>query len=262
MLELLKIEWYKVKNYRAFWIFTILYFVSIPAINYIGFYVYQLTSQNIPASEVIMQSPFSFPKVWATVGFMSSWLLYFPGILFIMMFTNEFNFKTHRQNIIDGWERKQFINVKFAFAIIFALVSTVISAITALVIGFVSKTGNFSFIAFYNVAYIFLQTLSYIFFAMFLAVIMRRNGAAIAVFFLYGLIFESLISNLLNLRLKMSPAGYLLPLQVSDTLLPFPFAKQVLYKGVPNDWVLLFVAVGYLFLYYFFTRRKFDREDL
>lgn len=262
MIELLRIEWYKVKGYRAFWIFTILYLASIAGINYIGFYLHQLTAQNAPVTEVIMQSPFSFPRVWATAGFMSSWLLYFPGILFIMMLTNEFNFKTHRQNIIDGWERKEFINVKFVFAIIFSLLATVFSASTALIIGLVSKNSVFTFDSFYHVGYIFIQTLSYITFAMFLAVLMRRSGAAIAVFFLYGLIFESLISNFLNLRLNLSPIGYFLPLQVTDTLLPFPFAKQVLYQGAPDDWVLLVASGVYLFLYYFFTRRKFERDDL
>lgn len=262
MIQLLKIEWLKVKSYRAFWVFTVLYLVSIVGINYIGFYLNDLTRQNVPVSDVLIGTPFSFPQVWATVGFMSSWLLYFPGILFIMLFTNEFNFKTHRQNIIDGWERRDFVNVKFVFAFLFSLVATLFNILVALVLGLVAKNSTFSFDGFYNTGLIFIQTFSYISFAMFLAIVLRRSGVAIAVFFLYGLIFEWLITALLNFRLELSPIGYFLPLQVTDTFLPLPFGKKILYKGAPENWILVVASLVYLTLYYFFALRKFERDDL
>ena len=193
MLQLLKIEWLKVKNYKAFWIFSILYFFSILGINYTGYYVNELTVQNMPMSQMMIGSPFAFPKVWATVGYMSSWLLYFPGILFIMLLTNEFNFKTHRQNIIDGWTRTEFISVKFLFALIFSVAATLFNFLVALLFGSLTTGSHFSFEGMENVGYIFIQTFAYISFAMFLAILFRKSGAAIAVFFLYGLIFEFLI---------------------------------------------------------------------
>src|SRR5215216_6037575 len=141
MVHLLKIEWLKVKNYKTFWIFTVLYFVSILGINYTGYYINELAITSMPGSSAILGSPYGFPKVWQTVGWMSSWLLYFPGILFIMLLTNEFNFKTHRQNIIDGWSRFQFITVKVIFALLFSLVATLFNFIVALLFGFLS-TGS------------------------------------------------------------------------------------------------------------------------
>lgn len=252
----------KVKHYKAFWIFSVLYVVSIIGINYIGFYLNELTQKNVPVTEMLIGSPFAFPKVWGSVGFMSSWLLYFPGILFIMLLTNEFNFKTHRQNIIDGWERKDFVNVKFIFAFLFSLAATLINALTALILGLVATHSILSFENVYNVGYIFIQTFSYISFAMFLGIILRRSGAAIAVFFLYGLIFEWLITGLVNFKFNLAPIGYFLPLQVTDTLLPLPFGKGVLYKGAPEAWTLLIAAAVYLSAYYYFARRKFLKEDL
>src|SRR5690349_21236215 len=105
MLHLLKIEWLKIKNYRAFWVFSIFYLVSIFLINYIAWSVYQRAISEQPLSEAILGQPYAFPTVWRTVGWMSSWLLYFPGMIVIMLMVNEFNFKTHRQNIIDGLSR-------------------------------------------------------------------------------------------------------------------------------------------------------------
>ena len=161
---------------------------------------------------------------------MSSWLLYFPGILFIMLLTNEFNFKTHRQNIIDGWTRKEFVTVKFVFAILFSAVATLFNFLVALLFGLITTGSHFSFAGMENIGYIFIQTVAYITFAMFLAVLFRRSGAAIAVFFLYGLIFELLITMLINYKLNLSPIGYFLPLQVTDVMLPIPFGNKFIYN--------------------------------
>lgn len=262
MVHLLKIEWLKVKNYKAFWIFTILYAFAIVGINYTGLYINELATQNIPMGGALLGSPYSFPKVWETVGYMSSWLLYFPGILFIMMLTNEFNFKTHRQNIIDGWTRWQFITVKFVFAILFSLVATLFISLVAFLIGLSSTGSVFSFSGMENIGYIFIQTVAYITFAMFLAILFRRSGAAIAVFFLYGLIFEWIISVVVNFKLGLSPIGYFLPLQVTDVMLPIPFGGKVIYKDAPELWIMVLASLIYIAAYYFFAIRKFTKEDL
>ncbi|HEY8657985.1 MAG TPA: ABC transporter permease [Hanamia sp.] len=262
MKHLLKIEWLKVKNYKAFWVFSILYSFSILGINYTGYYINELTVQNMPASQMILGSPYAFPKVWQTVGFMSSWLLYFPGILFIMLLTNEFNFKTHRQNIIDGWTRQQFVTVKFVFAILFSVVATFFNFLVALLFGFITTGSHFSFQGFENVGYIFIQTIAYITFAMFLAVLFRKSGAAIAVFFLYGLIFEWLITVIINFKLELTPVGYFLPLQVTDVMLPIPFGNKVIYKDAPDVWILVIASLIYICGYYFFALKKFTKEDL
>lgn len=262
MVRLLKIEWLKVKDYKAFWVFTILYAFAILGINYAGYYINELRIQNLPQTGLLVGSPYAFPKVWQTVGWMSSWLLYFPGILFIMLLTNEFNFKTHRQNIIDGWTRSEFISVKFAFAVLFSLAATIFNFLVALLFGMITTGSSFSFHGMENIAYIFIQTVAYISFAMFLGILFRRSGAAVAVFFLYGLIFEWLLTVLINFKFDLSPLGYFLPLQVTDVMLPIPFGNQVIYKGAPDEYILVGVSLLYIGVYYFFAMVKFTREDL
>lgn len=262
MLHLLKIEWLKVKNYKAFWIFSILYSFAILGINYTGYYVNELALQSLPQSQLLLGTPYAFPKVWQTVGWMSSWLLYFPGILFIMLLTNEFNFKTHRQNIIDGWTRAQFVSVKFVFAILFAIVATFFNFLVCLLFGSLTTGSVFSFQGIENVGYIFIQTVAYITFAMFLGVLFRRNGAAIAVFFIYGLIFEYLITLLINYKMDLSPIGYFLPLQVTDVMLPIPFGNTIIYKGAPPTYALVVASLAYICGYFFFAMKKFKTDDL
>ncbi|GAA4731332.1 ABC transporter permease [Flavisolibacter ginsenosidimutans] len=261
MLHLLKIEWLKIKNYRAFWVFGVLYLVSIFLINYIAWKAHQRTVEAMPASEQILGNPFAFPKVWQTVGWMSSWLLYFPGMIIIMLMVNEFNFKTHRQNIIDGLSRQQFIGVKILLCVIMAVLITIINVITGFVFGSMSQ-GSFSWEGFENIGYVFLQAIAYIFFALMLAVLFRRSGLAIIVFILYGLIFEWLATALMTFNFHMAPYGYFFPLQVTDVMLPIPFGKKVFYPDTPAIGVLIAALAVYLFAYVFFTRRKFVTDDL
>lgn len=262
MMHLLKIEWLKVKNYKAFWVFVILYAFAIVGVNYIGYYINELAAQSSPATEMILGTPYAFPKVWQTVGFMCSWLLYFPGILFIILFSNEFSFKTHRQNIIDGWTRIEFITVKYVMAIIFSLIATLFIGLVALLFGLVSTGSQFSVSGMEYLIYIFIQTTSYITFAMLLAVVFRRSGVAIAVFFLYGLILEFILSVLINLKLEWSPIGHLLPLQITDVLIPTPFGTDVIYKDAPPVWILITGSIFYIFVFYTLAIRKFNKDDL
>jgi ABC-2 type transport system permease protein len=260
MMNNLRTEWLKIKNYKAFWIFLGLYVISIVAINYIAFEIYHQTLRQEPMAASLIKDPYAFPNVWQTVGWMGSWLLYFPGIIIILLTSNEFTFKTHRQNIIDGWSRKEFVHTKLIFAIILSIVVTISSAFTALIFGAASK-GSFSTDGISNIFFVFLQSLSYISLALLLAVLFRRSGVALIVFFLYGLIFESIIYGVIN-RYVHNQAGYFLPLQGTDVLIPMPFGNEIIYRYAPEPAYLIASSLVYLALYYFFLVRKFERDDL
>lgn len=261
MLHLLKIEWLKVKNYKAFWVFCILYLTSIFLVNYIAWTIQQRAFESAPAAEQLFGNSYAFPKVWQTVGWLSSWLLYFPGMIIIMLMTNEFNFKTHRQNVIDGLSRQQFIGVKITMCVLLAVIITLLNFITAVIFGNLTQ-GSFTTDGMEHMAFVFLQSVAYIFFALLLAVLFRRSGLAIIIFILYGLIFEWLITATLTFQLKVTPFSYFLPLQTSDVLIPFPFGKDVVYPDTPSVTILVAVIAVYIGLYLFFTRKKFVTDDL
>ena len=124
MLQLLKLEWLKVKNYRAFWIFLGLYIVGLFSINWIAYqFPGKVKKNNVPLNIF----PYDFPAVYQTIAWVSSWLLYFPGILMILVITNEYNYKTHRQNIIDGLTRQQFVAAKILFGLAIAVLKVKLS---------------------------------------------------------------------------------------------------------------------------------------
>jgi len=260
MLRLLKIEWLKVKNYRAFWIFLILYIGALVGINYFAYYLQGQLKTQVP----IELFPYNFPKVYQTIAWISSWLLYFPGMIMILVISNEYSFKTHRQNVIDGLERRQFIVSKIMFAVILAITLTICCFVIALVFGAIFS-GSTSFDGIEYIGYAFLQALCYLFFAMILAVLLRRSGLAMAVFFLYGLVFEQVIGAGLIDKLIFGGNHYVwyyMPLEASDVLVPMTFGNKIFYADAPSQSVLLVVCLVYILLYCFFAWRKFETDDL
>src|SRR4030095_5563340 len=105
MNSLIKTEWLKIKGYRAFWWMTGIVALSYPGMNYIIYsqgYKKQLDDETMGPILRMIGNPFAFPEVWHTVAYISSWFIFIPSIVVIMFITNEYTYKTHRQNIIDG----------------------------------------------------------------------------------------------------------------------------------------------------------------
>ena len=258
MVNLLKLEWLKVKNYRAFWIFLGLYIIALFSINWIAYQFQGEVKKNTPFTIF----PYDFPAVYQTIAWVSSWLLYFPGMLMILVITNEYNYKTHRQNIIDGLTRQQFVAAKILFGLAIAVLTTLSCFLIALYFGG-DYSGSVSFNGIKYIGYSFIQTLCYLFLAMILAVLMRRSGLAMAVFFLYGLVFEQLLGGLLDYKiLNTGTTRFYFPLEASDVMIPVTFGSDVIYKNAPSQTVLLIVCLVYISLFVFLSFRKFQTDDL
>lgn len=260
MLHLLKIEWLKVKNYRTFWILSSLFIISIFGVNYIGYQVQERAQESEFGQ--LLGGPFDFPEVWHSVAYLSGFLLFIPGLLMIISLTNEFSYKTHRQNIIDGLSRQQFIGVKMMLAVIVAFVSTLIVFLVGLLIGTMSGATSVAFDNFQYIGYFFIETLSYTSVALLFGLLFRRSGIAIGVFFLYMLILEEMLAGLL--KRYVGQIGYFLPLESNDVLVPLPFGKQITSKFFDRpETVYLLIAAGlYLVAYFIFSKHKFETADL
>jgi ABC-2 type transport system permease protein len=273
MIELLKIEWLKIKNYTAFKVMSLFFIIGVFALNYIVFIVNKNIVKNVPGAGLVSFSPYNFDTTWQSTSYATGFILLLPSLLLLMLFTNEYTFKTQRQNIIDGLSRQQFISVKIMMAVIFALAATLITMISALIFGFGSGTA-FSLNGISFVGYFFLKAVSYNLIAILFSVLVKRTGFAIGIFFIY-LGSENIISQLLNvLSMKMKQdsgtdlgnIGDYLPMNAADALLEFPDnpIKTMSKAIMPSDytWLVFALAMVYLALFYFWSRRKFINADL
>jgi ABC-2 type transport system permease protein len=273
MINLLKIEWLKIKNYTAFIVMTIFFIVGVFALNYIVFIVNKNIVKNVPGAGLVSFSPYDFANTWQSTSYATGFILLLPALLLLMLFTNEYTFKTHRQNIIDGLSRQQFISVKIVMALIFAAAATLLVIISALIFGFASGT-SFSLNGILFVGYFFLKAFSYNLIAILFSVLVKRTGFAIGIFFIY-LGSENIVSQLLNvlsMKLKrengtdLGNIGDYLPMNAADGLLEFPDnpIKTMSKAIMPSDytWLVFALAMAYLIIFYLWSRRKFINADL
>ncbi len=274
MIELLKIEWLKLKKYTAFKVIAICFILGVFATNYIVYIVNKNIVSNVPVGGLVSFAPYNFDNTWQTTAYATGFILLLPAMLLAILLTNEYGYKTHRQNIIDGLSRNQFINVKLMMALLFAIASTVLVIITALLFGAISGT-SFSLNGIAHVGYFFLKALSYNLVAVLISVLVKRTGFAIGLFFIY-LGAENIVSQILTgLSIKMKSEGSsidlgnlgdYLPMNASDGLLAFPdnAIKSMGKMIMPTDytWLVFSLSIAYLVLFYVWSRRKFINADL
>jgi ABC-2 type transport system permease protein len=265
MRHLLKIEWLKLKNYRTFWILFILYMVAIIGANFL---VYQINNQaRADPSNLGKMIPtlYSFPKTWNMVTFVSTFLFLFPGLLLINHSCNEFNYKTSRQNIIDGISRKDYISVKLFLPVILSFLATIMVFLTGILLGYMAS-GSFDDFG-SNLKYIFyffLQTLVYCIIAVFIAHWVRRSGLALGIYFAYSLILENIIEGLIYWALRGTGNGkfsHVLPLGSSDSLIRTPEIGDMLSNNL-SDATLIILSFGYAILFSWLSYRRFLKRDI
>jgi ABC-2 type transport system permease protein len=225
MTSLLKTEWLKLKKYWAFWLMTGIVALTYPGINYMMYkeaYKNNLNDKRMGPILRMIPNPFTFPDVWHTVSFISSFFLFLPAIVVIMFITNEYSYKTHRQNVIDGWSRNQFLLAKMIDVFIVSVVVTVLYAIVAFILGNVNR-GTTEVNVLNNTRYIglfFLLNFSQLSIAFLIAFLVRKAFIALGLFVFYFFPLEPLLVALA--REKASDAGRYLPLEISDRMIPIP----------------------------------------
>jgi ABC-2 type transport system permease protein len=268
MFSLLRVEWLKIKGYRTFWILLAMTILAIPGLNYL---IYSVLKNKFPKSngKSFVGSPFAFPDAWQTVSWNSTLLFIVPAILIITLTTNEFTFKTHRQNIIDGWSRQQFIAVKLFELLLLSIACTLVVFLTAIIFGTVANRlppgvsiwQDVRFVFFY-----FVQVLSYSTIAFLMTLLIKRAGLSIAAFLIY-MLAENIVVGIVHNIYKLDFVNYL-PEEVTDTLIPQPYLHKLLEK--PDQvvqWehhipIYLVVALVYLILYCVVCGRRFTTSDL
>ncbi|MBC9913560.1 ABC transporter permease [Chitinophaga varians] len=261
MKQLLYTEWLKVKNYRTFWIMLLVAVIMIPAGNYVPANV--MSSRELDqAAKMLGQSPFGFPVVWQTVANISSYMTALYGLMLIILVTNEYTFRTNRQNIIDGWERRQFVYAKLIWVLVLSTVAFLVAVLTATVLGFVYGSNTFSLEGFSYLWYYWLQLVLELSLALLLAVLMKRAGFAMAIFLGYIMMLEQTL--VLLLKKYLGPVGGLLPLQTGDELLPFPLVGKMVAANSDryDDSVYLLFLVAYIVLGIYLVFRKVLKSDL
>jgi ABC-type transport system involved in multi-copper enzyme maturation permease subunit len=271
MLHLLRTEWLKIKNYPGFWWIMLVTVLSFPGINGMVYFIYKQETQNEKVAakmlKMLIGNPFEFPEVFRTVAFTSSLFVVIPAILIIMLITNEYTYKTNRQNVIDGWSRNEFIIAKFLNVVIVSLIVIALYVLVTFTIGFIT-TDSVVADRFGLVHYIFyysLQVFQQLSFAFLLGLLIKRAFIALGTFIFYKVIAENILSGLLLRYAK--GAGRFLPTESSDGLTPIPAFIGKLNPEQYNKTLSMLnqqvlITAAYLVLFWVLVFWIYKKRDL
>ena len=266
MLSLFKIEWLKIKTYRTFWVLFLGFLVFYPVAFYFSASKYmERFGESASLQEKVLKSmldaPFIFPRVWLAASWMGGLFFIMIGMLFILLITNEVQYRTHRQNIIDGWSRMDFLKAKLSLLIFFVLVSTIMVFLMGLLVGSVYSSSMSGMTdGLYYVGYFMLMATLYLMLAFFVAMLVKRTGLSIIIYFAIVCIVDNVLW--LIFTLKGSQLGYFMPLEAVDSLVPNPFKPKVMERRTVADYALIIAAFSYISIYAYVIINYFRKADL
>lgn len=271
LINLLQLEWKKLKHNDTIKVLLIFYLALLPSLFLVG--------KSIPFPDELGSSStfYMFPKVWNYLGYVGNWLnWFFLGFFAILIITNEFSYKTLRQNIINGVSRQDFyiskiatlLFVSLAVSLYFFLVGGAFGLTHTETIYLTKATENL-----YIVPQFFLNAFSYMVFALFLAVILRRTGAALVAYVGYVMFLEPILRWWIHanaMRKSVNNTMHYYPMNATEDLLPLPVPSPdfATNNDMPNLEVFLSsteaitVTLIFVSLFIAFSYYKIMRSDL
>jgi hypothetical protein len=228
MMNLLRTEWLKIKKYIAFWLVIVITALSYPGVSWIFRQGYKDLGRRKDGGaqvlKMLLGDPFSLPGAWHTLAYSSSIFVFIPAVVIIMFISNEYSYKTHRQNIIDGWSRDQFMLAKMLNVMVVSLMVTLLYTVVTLIIGLTNGPNanpNLNkWSQSYYIGLFALQTFSQLSIAFLIGFLVKKAFLSLGIFLFYFLILENVLVGL-GTYYKISGYKYL-PIEISDRMIPPP----------------------------------------
>ena len=265
MIRLLKIEFKKVANNKVFWILLGLYALILGTIFFSiqtvinEFMVDAGKKAPIPVSKI---SLYEFPAIWQNLTYLAGYFKMILAIIIIIFITNEFSYRTIRQNIITGLSRWDFLVSKLLMVAVISIAATLFLFIIGLILG-LTNTPEVKFsMMFENLVFVFtyfLELFAFMNFALLLGILAKRSGFTIGILFLYFYIIEKYI----NYKLPDN-WGDFLPLRAVGKLIDIPNTSLMkifglnfrAYVALQDVIVVVLYSVLFIFLMHLILKKR------
>lgn len=241
MFRLLTIEFHKLKYNKASKVLSLIYFGLLTSIALIASIKFEFGNFKLHLADAGI---FNFPYIWHFNTFIAAILKFFLLLVIVSMMSNEYSYKTLKQNLIDGLSKKEFILSKFYTVIAFALISTLFVFVVSLLLGLVYSDFNEFSIIISDLDYLlafFVKLVSFFSFGLFLGVLVKRSAFAVGAMFVW-LIIESMFKGYLywqfqsaeNTGEKVDAIMQFLPLEAMSNLIKEPFSRLGAVRSAAN----------------------------
>ncbi len=235
MKRLIELEILKLRTNSTFRIFILLYFAIVLGLTLISYIKIELGPLKFDFGN---EGAFNFPLTWQFNTYVASYLKLFLAIILVTNIVNEFDFRTLKQNLIDGLSKQEFMYSKILTMVLLSLISTILVLIIALILGLKyseDHTLKVLFAEIYFIPVYFLSMVSFFSLMMFLAVAIRKSAFAFGVLFIWTII-ESIFRGVWKTKMgkeAFNPGDYL-PLQSIGNLIHEPFTRLQSVKSITN----------------------------
>ncbi|MCW9038543.1 MULTISPECIES: ABC transporter permease [Altibacter] len=278
MLRLLNIELQKLRYNRAARVISIVYFVLITFIALIASIEFNFGSFNFRVAD---QGIFNFPFIWHFNSYMGALLKIFLAIVIVSMMSNEYSYRTLKQNLIDGLSKKEFVISKFLTVLLFAVISTIFLFIVSFILGMSFSDYKEIGIIFSDFEYIlayFIKLVAFFSFCLFLGVLVKRSAFALG-FLIIWYIIEKIIYGVLEWRLfrdsdVADTVMQFFPLEAMSNLIIEPFSRlgavqsaasqlgDAFTKSYDVSPIAIAIALAWTFLFIYWSFLILKRRDL
>ena len=281
MFRLLSIEFHKLKYNRASKVLSIIYFGLLTSIALIAAIKFEFGSFKLHLADAGI---FNFPYIWHFNTYVAAILKFFLLLVIVSMMSNEYSYKTLKQNLIDGLSKKEFILSKFYTVIAFSLISTVFVFVVSLILGLVYSDYNEFSIIFSDLEYLlafFIKLLGFFSFGLFLGILIKRSAFAVAGMLVW-LIGESIFKGYLYWSFKnaekvsesVDSIMQFLPLEAMTNLIKEPFFRLGAVRSAANtmgeaftksydvEFLTILIVLFWTFIFIFSSYKLLEKRDL
>lgn len=249
MIRLLQIEFMKLWPYRSFRVLFIIYILLQLGFLMTGRSVVQVDGTDMNSVFNVL----AFPNIWNYYLYFAGIFNIILGILVIFITTNEYAYKTIRQNVIDGLSRSEVVAGKILLIFSFAIFSTIMVFAGAVIAGLQYSDGATLTDAFERSSLIFayfVQCICLLALAFLFGTLFKRSGVATLIF----LVFIFPLDVIINQALLRDCCNDYLP--VSNMFVKLIQSPYVLIRSMGEDAqsspAVLPIAVGIVYALVFF----------
>ena len=267
MLHLLKIDLKKLTSYRTFWVICGLYFITLAFATASGMEFLKLlarTFEDFGQSINIDRIPlYHFPDVWLNLIWFSGCFKVVLAIMVVISVTNEYSYRTLRQNIIDGMSRWQFVLSKILTNLLLSLMSVVMIFTIGLITGLIySPSSAYSEILTdleFVIAY-FLEIFFFLSYALMISVLIQRSGLTIILLLLSQMIELIITANIDDDVPQIIPY---FPMKSIWYMIEIPYPRYAFQEIKDNlDIVTVLVVIFWTILFNYISYRKLKKADI
>ena len=281
MLRLLTIEFHKLRYNKASKILSFIYFGLLTSIALIAAIKFEFGDFKLHLADAGI---FNFPYIWHFNTYVAAILKFFLLLVIVSMMSNEYSYKTLKQNLIDGLSKKEFILSKFYTVIAFAAISTIFVFVVSLILGLVYSDYNEFAIIVSNLEYLlafFIKLVGFFSFGLFLGILVKRSTFAVGAMFVW-LIFENMFRVFLfwqyneNKHTSDTVDQFMqfLPLEAMTNLIKEPFSRLGAVRSAANtmgetftktysvDFSTILIVSFWTFLFIFMSYKLLLKRDL